>query len=347
MAVRDGVRRAPPSTERRLAAAIAAIGVVLLGGTVGYRLLGFGWLEALYQTVMTVTTVGFREVRPLAAAGQLFTIALILAGASTVLYTFSVVVESLLEGQLAELVGRRRMDRRIANLDGHVVLCGWGRVGRAIARHLGQRDLVVVEIDPARAADCPYPTVVGDATSDEVLRSAGMTRAGALVAALTTDADNLFVTLSGRALNPDLFIVARARDASAVAKLARAGADRVVNPQEIGGARMAAFLTRPHVASFVDVVMHERPLEFRLEEVVVDVDSPLAGRALRDLRSAAQVLAVRLADGTFLTNPAPETAVRAGQVLIAVGTEEELAVLEAAAGGDTGTPRRRSRGSWS
>jgi voltage-gated potassium channel len=258
----------------------------------------------------------------------------VLAGVGTVLYTLGTVLEFLVEGHLAEMVGRRRMDRRIAGLSGHVVLCGLGRVGRAIAGYLAESHtpVVAVELDPARAAQVGLPVVIGDGTHDEVLRAAGVDRATALVAALTTDADNLFVTLSGRSLNPGLFIIARARDASAVDKLTLAGADRVVNPQEIGGARIAAFLTRPHVASFVDVVMHERPLEFRLEEVTVRPGSPLIGRAVSELPGGAQVLAVRRVDGSFATKPEPTTLVGVGEVLIAVGTGDELAELVAAAG---------------
>jgi voltage-gated potassium channel len=224
------------------------------------------------------------------------------------------------------------MDRHIAGMSGHIVLCGWGRVGQSIARHLAGSagPLVVIDADPTRALGCDELVVTGDATSDEVLRAAGVHRAATLIAALTTDADNLFVTLSGRALNPALFIVARARDATSVDKLTRAGADRVVNPQEIGGARMAALVTRPHVASFVDVVMHERPLEFRLEEVAVSAVSPLAGQPVGALPGGAQVLAVRRADGTFITRPRADTVVSPGQVLIAVGTEEELRELTAA-----------------
>jgi voltage-gated potassium channel len=321
-------------TSRRLATALAALGVVLVLGTIGYRLFGLSWLDALYQTATTVTTVGFREVEPFDAGAKLFTIVLVLAGVGTVLYTLGTLLEFLVEGHLAQLVGRRRMDRRIAGLSGHIVLCGLGRVGRSIAGYLAESraPVVAVELDQARAAQVDLPVVLGDATNDEVLRMAGVERASALVAALTTDADNLFVTLSGRALNPGLFIIARAREGSAVDKLTRAGADRVVNPQEIGGARIAAFLTRPHVASFVDVVMHERPLEFRLEEVSVGPASPLAGRSVSELPGGAQVLAVRRVDGSFATKPKPEMLVGVGQVLIAVGTEEELAELVAAAG---------------
>ena len=307
---------------------------VIVSGTVGYWLLGLRPLDALYQTVTTITTVGFREVGDFGPSEQWFTIVVILCGVGTVLYTFTLVVQLMVEGRLGEFVGRRRMDRQIANLRGHVVVCGWGRVGRAVAHDLsvGGRDVVVVDIARERVDAIKFPTVVADATLDETLRSAGIERAGALVAALSGDAENLFVTLSGRAINPTLFIVARARQEDSVSKLTQAGADRVVNPQELGAARMASFIVQPNVAEFVDVVMHERSMEFRMREVEISVDSSLAHHSLQSakLRERANVLvlALRLTDGTFVANPDPGTVLEPEQVLIAVGTADDLERLE-------------------
>ncbi|MGZ4684140.1 MAG: potassium channel family protein [Acidimicrobiales bacterium] len=320
---------------RRLGGASIALLVVLVVGTAGYVILGFSVLDAAYQTVTTVSTVGFREVEPLSPAGQVFTMVLILVGVGAALYAFSVLIETLIEGRLNELLGRRRMEQSLASMQGHVIICGWGRVGRSIAAEVAAagRDLVVVELDRDKVADVAAPSVVGDATEDSVLRAAGIERAAALVAAVDGDADNSFITLSARALCPGLFIVARARSQESADKLMRAGADRVVNPQSIGGARMAAFVLRPHVAEFLDVVMRERSLEFRLEEVPVGVDSPIVGRTLRDshLRdlTGALVLALRDADGTFQTNPSPDLEIRGGQVIIAIGTQAELDALVA------------------
>lgn len=310
---------------------------MLVAGTAGYVVLGFPLLDAVYQTVTTVTTVGFREVHPLSDVGQVFTIVLILVGVATVLYTFSLFMGALIEGQVGALLGRRRMERQIVRMSGHVIVCGYGRVGRSIAEYLsraGER-VVVVDRDPDRLASVPFPVVLGDATEDRVLCDAGIERARVLVTALTTDGDNLFVTVSGRSLRSDLFIVARARLEDSEDKLARAGADRVVNPQSIGGKRMAAFVLQPHVAEFLDVVMHDGSLEFRLEEIPVPSGSPLAGNSLRDAhirdQTGALVLAMRDGDGRFTTNPPPETVLRAGQILIAIGTEVQLAALAAAA----------------
>jgi voltage-gated potassium channel len=323
----------PMSHWRRLGGALLLLAAVLVVGTIGYVLLGFGPVDALYQTVTTVATVGFREVQPLSTTGKFFTMVLILLGVGATLYAFSVLIETLLEGRLFDLLGRRRMERTISSMHGQVVICGWGRVGRSIAAEVSAsgQALVVVDQDPVRLADCPYPTVSGDATEDGVLLAAGVERASALVAAVDVDASNSFISLSARALRPDLFIVARARSLDSEEKLRRSGADRVVNPQNIGGARMAAFVLRPHVAEFLDVVMHERNLEFRLEELDVTTDSPVAGMTLRDAhlrdRSGALVLALRGPDGEFNTNPSPDTSIQPGQVLIAIGTEDELRSL--------------------
>jgi len=323
---------------RRLGIALIVLLAVVVVGTVGYLILGFDPLEALYQTVTTISTVGFREVDPLTPAGQIFTMVLILVGVGAALYAFSVLIETVIEGRLNELLGRRRMESSIASMKDHVIICGWGRVGRSIAAEVAAagRQLVIVELDEGRVDTDPYLVVIGDATEDSVLRTAGIERASALVAAVDGDAANSFITLSARALAPALFIVARARSQDSVEKLRRAGADRVVNPQSIGGSRMAAFVVRPHVAEFLDVVMHEQALEFRLEEVPVDPSSPIAGKSLRDTglrdRTGALVLAVRNEDGSFHTNPDPSTEIRVGQVIIAIGTQAELDALMAFVG---------------
>ncbi len=323
---------------RRLRFGVAAFIGVLVGGTVGYLALGFPLLDAAYQTVTTVATVGYREVRPLSDVGRIFTMGLILVGVATALYTFTLVLEAVVEGHVQEALGRKRMEREIGRMSGHVIVCGYGRVGRNLAQYVSGagEDVVVVENDPERAlaADAAGHVVRGDATSDEVLKEAGIERARVLVTALNTDADNLFVTLTARSLRSDLFIVARARNESSEAKLAQAGADRIVNPQGIGGARMAAFVLQPHVAEFLDVVMHDGSLEFRLEEIPVPDRSPLAGQSLRDAQirdsTGALILAMRDSDGEFTTNPPPETVLCTGQILIAIGTETQLKALAAA-----------------
>lgn len=310
---------------------------VFVIGTLGYWAFGFTLLDAAYQTITTVTTVGFRELKEFGTGEKWFTMFIIVTGVSTVLYTFTLAVQVVVEGQLREFVGRRRMDRELAKLSGHTVVCGWGRVGRAVAHDLNAAGykIVVVDVNPERIADVPYPALVGDATLDSTLKEAGIERASFLIAALEGDAENLFVTLSGRAINPDLFIVARARQDESIPKLQNAGADRVVNPQELGAARMASFVARPHVAEFVDVVMHERSLEFRMQEFDIPPESALAGKTLREANvreeSGALVLALRSPDGQFSTNPKGDTRIEPHHIIIAVGTDEDLSRLMALA----------------
>ncbi|HET7486470.1 MAG TPA: potassium channel protein [Acidimicrobiales bacterium] len=335
----DRVRRRPsgmPPPDPRwtsLLRAVALLVGVLAVGTVGYLLLGLSPLDALYQSVTTVTTVGFREVGEPTAPFRWFTIFLVIAGVGIALYALGVLLEALVEGRISEGFERRRMERELAGLSGHVVVCGWGRVGQALAAALRDTEgntVVAVERDPERAAAAGLH-VAGDATDEAVLRRAGVERCRALVVALPEDAANVYVTLSARRLRPGLFIVARAHADSAEPLLEQAGADRVVNPQAIGGERMAALIAQPHVADFLDVAMRDAGLRFRLSELTVGASSPVAGRSLRDahLRDAtgALVLAVRSPDGRFRTNPDPGDVMEAGEVLITIGTEAQLAAL--------------------
>jgi voltage-gated potassium channel len=334
--------------SRHLVLGLAVLAGVVVVGTGGYVLLGFGVLDAMYQTVTTITTVGFREVEPLDGAGKVFTMVLILAGVGTALYTLTVGLELLVEGHIGEAMGRRRMDKEIGALRGHVVVCGWGRVGRAAARDLdsARMRVVVVDSDGERAASIAhaYPYIVGDASDDDVLQAAGIDRAAALVAAVSTDAANLFITLSGRSLRPDLFIVSRAREESSVNKLLRAGADRVVNPQEIGGARIAAFVSRPRVTDFLDVVMHSRETELVLEEIRLARESALVGLSLGDAkvrdRTGAMVLAVHDPSVGLVSNPGADVVMSSEATLLAIGTPAQLERLTTIAGGDPGAADR-------
>jgi voltage-gated potassium channel len=340
-------------TVRRIQLALLAVLAIMIAGTVGYVLLGFSPLDAVYQTVTTITTVGYREVEPLGTAGKIFTIVLIIAGVGTALYAFGVVLEALVEGHLRQHLERHRMEREIARMSGHTIVCGWGRVGRSVGSHLAGlgNQVVVIDKDPARVATVPagIRSFAGDVTSDEVLQGAGIMLASALIAAIDTDAENVYVTLSARALRPDLVIIARARTEASESKLLRAGATRVVNPQRIGGQRMAAAAMQPNVVEFLDVVMHEGSLEFRLEEVPVGPGSALTGRTLRETElgdtTGALVLALRHPDGTFTTNPPLHTQIVTGSVLIAIGTEPQIAALRGSGKGRPGGGGRAGGGS--
>jgi voltage-gated potassium channel len=324
----------PMGGLRRINRAVLALAVVTLLGTVGYLLLGFTPLEAMYQTVTTVATVGFREVKPLTPAGMVFTMVLIVVGVGTVLYNLGVILEAVTEGHLRQFLERRRMDQRIAAMRGHVIICGHGRVGRSAREYLvgNGYDVVVVDRDPHRVEGLDVVHIVGDVTDDAVLREAGIEHARALVAALETDADTVYLTLSARAMCPDLTIVARARTTDSKHKLVLAGATRAVNPQRIGGRRMAVFALQPDVAEFLEVVMHEEDVDFRIEQVPVLPGSVLAGRTVGELevreRTGALLLALRRGpDQPLEPNPAPGTPVPPGAVLIALGTQTELDAL--------------------
>ena len=326
----------PMGGLRRINRAVLALAVVTLLGTVGYLLLGFTPLEAMYQTVTTVATVGFREVKPLTPAGMVFTMVLIVVGVGTVLYNLGVILEAVTEGHLRQFLERRRMDQRIAAMRGHVIICGHGRVGRSAREYLVANgyDVVVVDKDPHRVEglETDVAHIVGDVTDDAVLREAGIEHARALVAALETDADTVYLTLSARAMCPDLTIVARARTTDSKNKLVLAGATRAVNPQRIGGRRMAVFALQPDVAEFLEVVMHDEDVDFRIEQVPVLPGSALAGRTVGELgvreRTGALLLALRrAADQPLEPNPAPGTPVPPGAVLIALGTQTELDAL--------------------
>lgn len=322
--------------------AVGAVIAIVIVGTLGYRAFGLSWLDSLYMTIISITTVGYREIGtgpvddPLTTAEKVFTMGLIVVGVSTALYTFTLVVQTVVEGQLREFVGRRRMDKKIGQMSNHTIVCGWGRVGSAVATDLAKTgaEIVVVDGNADRVSNIPFRTILGDATQDAVLKAAGIDRAKSLIAAIDTDAANLFVTLSGRDLNPNLFIVARARSDESVPKLEHAGADRVVNPQEIGAARMAAFVARPSVAEFIDVVMHERDHDFHMEEFAVTDASPLAGQTISAARirerSGALILALRSPDGRFTTNPTGDTVLAPGNLVIAVGTTDDFARLREA-----------------
>lgn len=328
-------------TVRRLVVALGALVAVTVFGTVGYLLLGFGLLEAMYQTVTTVTTVGFREVHPLSTAGLIFTMVLILLGVGTVLYNLGVLLEAVTEGHLRQHLERRRMDSRIAALRGHVIICGYGRVGASAEEFLraGGQEVVVVDISPERLARL-QPGVLrleGDVNNDAVLRQAGIEHARAVIIALENDADTVYATLSARAMCPDTVIVSRARTTGSKRKLELAGATRAVNPQRIGGRRLAAFALQPDVAEFLDVVMHDDNLDWRIQQVPISASSPLAGQDIATMRlserTGALLLAVRRSpDEPLEPKPAADLVVPAGSVLIALGSPAELEALITLAG---------------
>lgn len=312
--------------------------VVVVTGSVGYTLIGLDPLDAVYQTVITVSTVGFREVGEVDRQYAIFTIFLILFGTGTVLYTFGMLLETVFEGQLDDQFRRRRMQSTIDQLDGHVIVCGYGQVGRAIVDEMQRAGRDVVIVDRGVDHDDLPPdslAVLGEATDDSTLLAAGLRRAGTLVVALDSDADNLYVALTARTENDNLFIVCRANNANVMDKLERVGVDRVVNPHEIGGSRMAAMVLQPDVTDFLDVVMHDRELEVRMAEIEVTPRSDFAGRTVSAVLApghpSTTFVAVRRG-GRFITNPPADLLIEVGDILIALGTDDHLQAIAAEAG---------------
>ena len=316
----------------RLPALIALASLVY--GTVGYMALeGWSGLDALYMSVITLTTVGFREVHPLDASGQLFTISLLALGVVALLSAVGVGTQLLASGELGEPLRRRRMRSRLESMDAHFLVCGYGRVGRAAAEELEREGAAYAVIDPDPEAtralagtDVPY--LVADATLEAVLEAAGVERARGLVCAIDSDAINLYVTIAARALNPKLTIVARASRGESVSTLERAGADRVVSPYALSGSRMAFLSTRPAVVDFIDMVTVAPNL--RLEEIHVRAGSALDGATVREAtsrHSGATVLAVRKASAGLVPSPDGSTRLGAGDLVVAMGDDEVLASL--------------------
>jgi voltage-gated potassium channel len=305
---------------------VALLGFAVVYGTAGYMLLeGFGFVDAVYMTITTLTTVGFGEVRPLGTGGRLFTITVIGVGFVAVFTLLTVFTTLVASGQLGRSVKRRNMRHRIDGLRDHYVVCAFGRVGRAAVEELTQQgvEVVVVEVDTTLEEDlveARVPYLLDDPTAEEVLEQAGVSRARALLCAVDSDAVNVYITLLARARNPDLYIIARASSPESVEALRRAGATRVVSPYRLSGSRMAGLALHPALLEFADMVSVAPGL--RIEELVVGNRSRLAGRTVREVASpheGVMILAVRSPDGELLVPPKADTPVSAGDQLILLG----------------------------
>jgi voltage-gated potassium channel len=328
------MRRSP---TRRLLFATGLVIVLTAFGTAGYMVLGdAALLDALYMTVITIAAVGYAETIELAGVARLFTLLVIVLGVGSITFLVVSGLDFVLEGHLEDLLGRRRMDRELARLDRHTVICGFGQVGRHVAKHLLEQGETVVVVDPAADRVAAAQTfdllaVEGDATQEEDLVHVNIGRAAAVVACAHDDADNVLISLTAKGINPDAFVVARIKRDENEAKVRRAGADRVIAPAAIGGRRIAALVTRPGVVDFLDVLTHGSEQDLMLEEVVVRADGPLDGRSLRDLelreRHGVTVLAVQAQGRTTNTRPEPDTVLHAGDLLVVLGGRDALTEL--------------------
>lgn len=307
-------------------------------GTLGYVVIeGWHWFDALYMTVITLSTLGYGETHPLDTAGRWFTIFLILGGVFTFFYAVTDLVRMAIGGELREFWGRQQMEQQLAALNKHVIVCGHGRVGRLVCREFAREKIpfVIVDNQAETLKDVTRPPgvpLVGDATADDVLRHAGIERARGLVTVMASDADNLFTTMSARLLNSTIYIVARVEDTASEQKLLRAGANRVVSPYQIGGSRIAHAVLRPTVMDFIDLATRTEHLDLQLEEARIGPRSPLVGVALRDSRLRSElkliVVAIKKGTGKMIFNPDPEIALEAGDTLVALGSRDQLQRLE-------------------
>ena len=335
-------RHTSPKSTFRIRYALIALVSALLFGTVGFHLVeGWSLSDSLYVTVQTLTTVGYGDQTPHSETGRLFAIVVMLTGAGGVAYAVSIIVQSVVQSELVETFGQRRRSRKMSKLRDHFIICGSGRVGSHLVRDILRSNdpFVIIEMDQQRAAEFSQRGVnvlVNDATREETLRDAGVEHARGLAACLPDDADNVYVVLTARDLNPNLRIVARAAEEQAEAKLLRAGADHVIAPTIIGGHQMAVALMKPAVKEFFDsITANELGLAF--EQVEVDAGSPLVGQELRSTRIRAEldvvIVSIRRHNGEIIFNPAGETGIEHGDILIAIGRAESLMKLKEQARG--------------
>lgn len=319
---------------QKIVRGLIMLGMVLMIGTMGYMILErWQLLDSLYMTVITITTVGYKEVRTVSTPGRIFTVILIFIGMGIMAYTLGMVAQFMVEGEIRSILGRRKLGSKIKSLKKHYIICGYGRIGRIIAQELKSNGIpiLVIDNDPESQSaldqnDMPY--IIDDATSEDVLTEAGIERAKGLVAVVLSDADNLFLTMTARGLNPDLYILARADEEQSQKKLLRAGADNVVLPYLMGGRKMAQTILRPAVAEFLDLTIHDKDIELNMEGLKVKEVSTLNGVTLVDSgilqKMNVIIVAIRKKDGEMMFNPSFEARIEAGDTLIALGQSSEL-----------------------
>jgi len=316
-----------------------ALASVFVCGLVGYmQVEGWSFFDSLYQVVITLSTVGFQEVYPLSRNGRILTMLLIVSGVGSFAYLVGAFTQVLVEGRLQHYIGRRRMQKIIDGLSGHVIICGYGRIGSIVASEILAEDVptVIVESNPEvirLLEERGVPYVAGDATADEVLLAAGLERARTLVAALTQEAANVYVTLTARQLNPTIRIVARADAQGHTQRLQRAGADQVLVPHLYGGVRMAQSVLRPTVTSFLELAGRGGAVDLQMEELLVTATSDIVGKNLIESQIRPRfnliIIAIKKASGEMIFNPQPQAVLETGDTMILVGKSDSLDGLRA------------------
>lgn len=322
----------------QLAVAAGMLAAWIAIGTSGFMLVeGWSFVDSLYMTVITISTVGFREVHELSPAGKLFAIVVIVGGLGTAGYTLSRAAQLLVEGELLDFLGRRRMKSNLEKLQGHLIVCGYGRIGRPVVDGLARdgRSFVVIDRDPANEDSFHQRGniyIVGDATDEEVLKLAHIESASVLLALLPSDPDNLYLALTAKALNPSIRVVSRAQDEKAETKLKRGGADQTVAPYGIAANRVLHAAVRPAVVEFMEIMTRHGPLQLGMEEVIVAEGSSVADRTLAesDIRRSCGVIVVGIkrSSGGMKFNPDASERISAGDTLIVMGEENDLAKIE-------------------
>lgn len=328
--------------------ALGLIFIVIAFGTAGYQLIeGWNFLDALYMTIITLTTVGYREVHELSSRGMIFTIVLLMVGVGTFLYALSAGAKIILEGELQELFGRKRLEKKIKELKGHYIVCGYGRMGKIICRELKSKNVPFVAIerngDFLNNRSDELLGISGDATNDDTLMEAGIERAKGLISVLPNDALNLYVVLSARELNPNLHIVARAGEEGSENKLLRAGADKVVSPYNIGGLRIAHTILRPAVVDFIEFATKTGNIELQMEEITISEGSRMENKSLDQCGIGRElgiiIVGIKRHTGEMRFNPTSRSTIKAGDTLIALGEISKLKVLENMSRDKAITPR--------
>jgi len=328
-------------TVRNLELIALALAALFVAGTVGFHFLeGWPWFDCFYMVLTTVTTIGYAEVHPLSYAGRIFNVFIIVAGVGSVFLLIGFLAQALLEFELRQFFGRRRMEREIERLRDHYIICGAGRVGRSVARELALRPapFVVIESSQDKLQRIPpeWPTIVADAAKESTLRQAHIERARGLVAATTTDATNIYIVLTARGMAPGLKIIARASEEDAEKHLKKAGADSVISPYHFAGHRIAQSFLRPHVLDFIDSATVDLGINLEIAEVLVQPSSRFVGQTFRTSKMRADMGVIVLAvkrDQHMHFNPGPEDRIEAGDFLIAMGKADGLKQLEEAAAG--------------
>ena len=306
-------------------------------GTAGYMVIErWSFLESFFMTLITITTVGFSEVHPLSLKGKIFTSLLIFIGVGFFLYVAGYLVQFVVEGRIREIMGRRKLDKKIKRLKHHYIVCGYGRIGRVLVNNLKNHpiDIVVIDNNPDLVTTMEEDGVLyifGNATDEQVLQEAGIERAKALVAVLATDTENVFLTLTARQLSPDLYIMARASQEAVKKKLLAAGADKVESPYDIGAVSMAMRVMRPTVTSFLDLVLTRKNKNIEMEEIPVAAASVICGQTLMESQIRQKfniiIIAIKKPDETMIFNPSSEEVIRDGDTMIVVGDTDNLSAF--------------------